>query len=111
MKPIAYTSVSKKHQFYAKECSGGRLGKQGEWTKTGNLLLFKVNRERDNLAPESYFNKNPAGKAKSGNENIYFPGIIIALNYRFFIGMQKLHRTPGPGTIYRISFFQIFVST
>ena len=63
------------------------------------------------LTPESYFNKNPAGKAKSGNENIYFPGIIIALNYGFFIGMQKLHRTPGPGTIYRISFFQIFVST
>ena len=33
--------------------------------------------------PESYFNKNPAGKAKSGNENMYFSGIIMALNYEF----------------------------
>ena len=32
--------------------------------------------------PESYFNKK-AGKAKSGNGNMYFPGIIIALNYEF----------------------------
>ena len=31
--------------------------------------------------PESYFDKNPAGKAKSGNENMYFLGIIIVLNY------------------------------
>ena len=86
MKLIAYrllTRVSKKYKFYALECPGGRLGKQGEWTKTGILLLFKVTRERDNLTPESYFNKNPAGKAKSGNENMYFPGIIIALNYEF----------------------------
>ena len=60
-----------------------KLGKQGEGTKTGILLLFKVNRERGNLTPESYFNKYPAGKAKSGNENMYFPGIIIALNYEF----------------------------
>ena len=73
----------KKYTFYAEECPGGRLGKQGEWAKTGILLLFKVNREKGNLTPESYFNKNPAGKAKSGNENMYFPGIIIALNYEF----------------------------
>ena len=33
--------------------------------------------------PESYFNKNPAGKAKSGNKNMYFSGIIMALNYEF----------------------------
>ena len=80
MKLIAYRLSDKGikiYKFYAEECPGGRLGKQGEWTKTGILLLFKVNRERGNLTPESYFNKNPAGKAKSGNKNMYFPGIII----------------------------------
>ena len=84
MKLIAYSFSNKgikKYKFYAKECPGGRLGNQEEWTKTGILLLFKVNRERGNLTPESYFNKNAAGKAKSGNDNVYFPGIIIALNY------------------------------
>ena len=86
MKLIAYRLSNKgikKYQFYAEECSGGRLGNQGEWTKTGILLLFEVNRERGNLTPESYFNKNPAGKANTGNENMYFSGIIIALNYEF----------------------------
>ena len=73
----------KKYKFYAEKCPGGQLGKQREWTKTWILLLFKVDRERGNLTPESYFNKNPAGKAKSGNENMYFLGIIIASNYEF----------------------------
>ena len=65
MKLIAYRLSNKgikKYIFYAEECPGGRLGKQGEWTKTGILLLFKVNRERGNLTPESYFNKNPEGQ-------------------------------------------------
>ena len=31
--------------------------------------------------PESYFNKNPARKAKSGKH--VFSGVIIALNYEF----------------------------
>ena len=86
MKLIAYRLSNKdikKYKFYAEEGPGGRLGKQGEWTKTVILSLFKVHRERGNLTPESYFNKNLAGKAKSGNENMYFPGIIIASNYEF----------------------------
>ena len=49
----------------------------------------KVNRERGNLTPESYFNKNLAGKAKSGNENMYFSGIIIALNDEFVLLARK----------------------
>ena len=84
MKLIAYRLSNKgikKYKFYAEECPGGRLGKPGEWTKTGILLLLKFNRERGNLTPETYFNKIPAGKAKLGNENMYFPGRIIALNY------------------------------
>ena len=80
MKLTAYRLSNKgikKYKFYTEECPGGRLRKQGEWTKTGILLLFRVNRERGNLTPESYFIKNPAGKAKSGNENMYFSGISI----------------------------------
>ena len=80
MKLTAYRLSNKgikKYKFYAEECPGERLRKLGEWAKTGILLLFRVNRERGNLTPESYFNKNPAGKAKSGNENMYFSGIII----------------------------------
>ena len=87
MKLIAKYPLSKKgikkYKFYVEECPGGRLGKQGEWTTTGILLLFKVNRKKGNLMPESYFDKNPDGKAKSGNENMYFPGIIISSNYEF----------------------------
>ena len=87
MKLTAYRLSNKdikNYKLYAEEGPGGRLGKQGEWTKTGILFLFKVNRERGNMTPESYyFNENPAGKAKSGNENMYFPGIIIASNYEF----------------------------
>ena len=69
MKLIAYRLSNKgikKYKFYAEE----RM--QGEWTKTGILLLFKVNRERDNLTPESYFDKNPARKAKSGMKMCIF---------------------------------------
>ena len=72
MKLIAFhlsNNGIKKYKFYAEECPRGQLG----------LLLFKVNRERGNLTPESYFNKNLAGKAKSGNENMYFLGVIIAI--------------------------------
>ena len=76
MKLTAYRFSNKgikKCKFYADECPGGRLGKQGEWTKTGVLLLLKVNRERGNLTPESYFNKNPAGKAQIGKRiHVFF---------------------------------------
>ena len=83
MKLIAYRLSNngiKKYKFYAEECPKGRLAKQGEWAKTGILLLFEVNRERGNLTPESYFNKNPAGKDKSGNENMY---LFSGHNYCF----------------------------
>ena len=86
MKLIAYHLSNKgikKYKFYAEECPGGRLGEQGEWTKTRILLLFTVNKERGNLTPESYFNKNADAKAKLGNKNIYSLGIIIALNNEF----------------------------
>ena len=55
-----------------------------EWTKNGpngNPFVIIVNREMFNLRPGSclnpssiYFYKNPAGKAKSGNENMFFLG-------------------------------------
>ena len=85
MKLIAYRLSNKgikKYKFML------RNAQEDDWESRENgqnkdPLLFKVNRERGNLTPESYFNKNPAGKAKLGNENMYFPAIIIALNYEF----------------------------
>ena len=40
--------------------------------KQGSICYLKSIGRGGNLTPESYFNNNPAGKAKSGNENTYF---------------------------------------